>query len=64
LKKQKITEAITLTEELNKKNIELKTLLEPFKSSYFDFTEEVLKKDKKSRKYIAEVTKNITENLV
>ncbi|NDK08785.1 hypothetical protein EOM39_06115, partial [Candidatus Gracilibacteria bacterium] len=64
LKKEKVDEAIKLTDELYKKNIELKALLEPYKSSYFDFTEIVLKKDKKSRKYIAEVTKNITESLV
>lgn len=64
LKKEKIDETIMLTDELYNKNIELKTLLEPFKSSYFDFTEIVLKKDKKSRKYIAETTKKITESLV
>lgn len=64
LKQAKIDETIKLTQELYQKNIELKKLLEPFKSSYFDFTEIVLKKDKKSRKFIAETTKNITANLV
>lgn len=64
LKKEKIDEAIKLTEELYQKNIELKKLLEPFKREYFDFTDIVLKKDKKSRKFIAEITKNITESLV
>ncbi|NUJ97732.1 hypothetical protein HGA92_02995 [Candidatus Gracilibacteria bacterium] len=64
LKKGKIDETIKLTNELYQKNIEIKKLLEPFKSEYFDFTDIVLKKDKKSRKFIAEITKNITESLV
>lgn len=64
LRKAKVEEAITLTNELVSANKNLKTNMEPFKGAYIGLMETTIDEDKQYKKFAQESGGKLIENLV